>query len=58
MNKTVMATFGWIEASVISLTLRHGLGNGDKILLVMPEHRDERNEVASPEFKKPLLRLI
>ncbi|MEM0235744.1 MAG: CRISPR-associated CARF protein Csa3 [Thermosphaera sp.] len=51
MNKTIMATFGWTEASVISSILRHGLGNGDKILLVMPERRDERSEAALRDLK-------
>ncbi|MEM4488614.1 MAG: CRISPR-associated CARF protein Csa3 [Desulfurococcaceae archaeon] len=51
MNKTVLATFGWTEASVISSILRHGLSNGDKILLIMPERRDERSEAALRDLK-------
>jgi len=51
MNKTVLATFGWTEASVISSILRHGLSDGDKILLIMPERRDERSEAALRDLK-------
>ncbi|MEM4482119.1 MAG: CRISPR-associated CARF protein Csa3 [Archaeoglobaceae archaeon] len=51
MGKTVIATFGWTEASVISSILRHGLSDGDKIILVMPERRDERSEAALRDLK-------
>jgi len=51
MDKTVLATFGWTETPVISSILRHGLSDGDKILLITPERRDERSEAALRDLK-------
>lgn len=46
VNKTVFVTFGWTEIPVISSILRYGLNEGDRIVVILPEYRDERSQRA------------
>ena len=49
--KTLIATLGWVEWSIVSAILRHGLSKGDKILLLLPEKKDEKSRKAIEEVK-------
>lgn len=51
MNKTMLVTFGWTESPAISSILRHGLSDGDKVVLITLERRDERSESALRDLK-------
>jgi CRISPR locus-related DNA-binding protein len=54
-KKTLFITFGWTEAPVISSILRYGLSEGDKIVVVLPEQRDERSQAALRDLKSFVL---
>jgi len=49
--KTFVATIGWTEWPIASAIIKHGLSNGDKIILLCPEKKDERAKEAINEIK-------
>jgi hypothetical protein len=49
--KTFVATLGWTEWPVASAIIKHGLSEGDRIILFTPEKRDDRSKVAVNEVK-------
>jgi CRISPR locus-related DNA-binding protein len=55
IKKTLFVTFGWTEAPVISSILHYGLSEGDKIVVILPEQRDERSQVALHDLKSFIL---
>jgi len=54
-RKTIFVTFGWTEAPIISSILRYGLSEGDKIVVILPEQRDERSQIALRDLKSFIL---
>ncbi|MEM3786055.1 MAG: hypothetical protein QXE05_06705, partial [Nitrososphaeria archaeon] len=49
--KTFIATIGWTEWPIASAITKHGLYEGDKIILLSPEKKDERSMAAVNEVK-------
>ncbi|MGC9203257.1 MAG: CRISPR-associated CARF protein Csa3 [Thermoproteota archaeon] len=49
--KTLIVTLGWVECSIVSAILRHGLSRGDKIVLLLPEKKDEKSRKAIEEVR-------
>ncbi len=49
--KTIIVTFGWTEAPVISAVVRHGLEAGDRIVLLRPSEEDERSVKAASDLR-------
>lgn len=50
MSKCLIATFGWTEQFVLSSILRHGVGMGDQIVLLVPDKKDEKSEAILRDF--------
>ena len=51
MPKSLIATFGWTEQFVLSSVLKYGLEQGDKIVLLVPDVKDEKSEAVIRDFK-------
>jgi len=55
-SKCLIATFGWTEQFVLSSILRHGVGAGDRIVLLIPDRRDGKSEAVLRDFESFLSR--
>jgi len=51
MSKYLIATFGWTEQFVLSSILKYGIEAGDKIILLVPDRKDERSEIVLRDFE-------
>ena len=50
-SKCLIATFGWTEQFVLSSILRHGVGAGDRIVLLIPDRRNGKSEAILQDFE-------
>ncbi|MCS7132741.1 MAG: CRISPR-associated CARF protein Csa3 [Aigarchaeota archaeon] len=50
MPKCLIATFGWTEHYVLSSILKHGIEQGDAVILLVPAKRDEKSESILRDF--------
>lgn len=48
--KCLVATFGWTEHYVLSSILKHGIEQGDSVILLVPSKRDEKSESIIRDF--------
>lgn len=51
MVKYLIATFGWTEQFVLSSILKYGLSPQDRILLLIPDRKDEKSEIILRDFE-------